>query len=394
MRHDKDMVDDSKKVQHPVGASLRAGLVGISLMGTSLILFLLEFSFRTFPALLPAGTYGAPIFDPDLNATVLSSPIIYNRARYVVRMANRDGFLDVDHQLAKSPRVIRVSFWGDSYVEAVQVPLEQTFWRQIPHEVSDREIETMAFGRSGWGTLNSLLAYRKHGNRYGVDIVIYLFVKNDAGDHFFDIQKMKWAGGWKPSAALTESEQGYEIHWQPNPDDSALASRLLRWMVDRSMLMKFVYMRTRLILSRWLDKGPNENDLPSTWPPDTLSRAKLLTRRVLTQMRNEVHSQGRHFAVLYVPRGTVELERRLQTEDTWYPWLAQVLADLNVPLIDPRPALLARAAAGEPVYDDHWTPAGHEAIATVLTNYLEGYVESEAAKHNGAGKGINLADNR
>src|SRR5262245_57436967 len=134
MRHDKDMVEDSNKVRQPVRVSLRAGLVGISLMGTSLILFLLEFLFRTFPALLPAGTYGVQIFDPDLNTTVLSSPIIYNKARYVVRMANRDGFLDVDHKLAKSPGVIRVSFWGDSYVEAMQVPLEQTFWRQIPHK--------------------------------------------------------------------------------------------------------------------------------------------------------------------------------------------------------------------------------------------------------------------
>lgn len=148
-----------------------------------------------------------------------------------------------------------------------------------------------------------------------------------------------------------------------------------------------------LILSSWLDEGPDQNDLPSTWPPETLSRARLLTQRILTQMRDEVVSRGRHFAVLYVPRGTAELERRLRTQDTWYPWLAEVPAHIDVPLINPTPALRARAAAGEAVYDDHWTLAGHEVIATVLTNYLRNYFESDVANHNDRCKGgTNLRD--
>lgn len=360
----------------PIGVLLRNAIVGVSVSIASLILFifLAELSLRSFSSLLPAGIYCTEVFDPDLNAYVFGSPVIYNKQGYVVRAANQDGFLDVDHQLTKQPGVIRVGFLGDSYVEAVQVPLEQTFWRNIPRKLSSREIETMAFGKSGWGTLNSLLAYRKYGKRYGLDIVIYLFVKNDPGDHLFEIQKTKWAAGWKPSAVLAENDVGYEIQWRPYPDDSPFTSRLLKWSVDRSLVMRIFDTRIRLILSSWLDRGPNQNDLPSTWPADLLGRAKLLSRRILTQLRDEVRSEGGHFAVLYVPRGAAELEERLELQDTWYHWLAEILADLRVPLIDPTNALRARAAGGDAVYADHWTPAGHDVIATVLANYLANHL--------------------
>ena len=118
---------------------------------------------------------------------------------------------------------------------------------------------------------------------------------------------------------------------------------------------------------------------------DRLLRNKLLTRRILSHMRDEVHSKGRKFAVLYVPYNTKEVEGRFPDEDRWYPWLAETTADLGIMLIDPTDALRARLKDGDAVYDDHWTPAGHEVIATVLAKYLNDYF---------AGNGSQKLENR
>jgi hypothetical protein len=373
----------------------RGGRILLSIASLIVCLCATELLVRSLPSLLPSGVYPLERFDHELNAYVHGGRVIYNKRGYhIVRTPNRHGFLDIDHWVQKQPDVSRVSFWGDSYVEAVQVPLEATFWRRIPRKLAGRDVETMAFGKSGWGTLNSLLAYRKYGQRHGVDVVIYLFVKNDPGDQLFEIQELKRSPSRKPTAVPVEGDVGYEIRWQRNPDDSKFPYRLLEWITNRSLVCRFVYFRTRLLLNSWLDKGVDQNDLPSTWPADVLNRAKVLTRRILTDMRDEVRKDDRHFAVLYVPRGTVELQGRLQVDDIWYDWLAKTLGDLRVPLIDPTAALRARAATGDAVYDDHWTSAGHEVIATVLTDYLRNYFESDAANHNHLPNVIGLTDAR
>src|SRR5690625_4387257 len=42
---------------------------------------------------------------------------------------NSDGLRDVEHARAKDPRQFRIAVMGDSYAEAKQIPLEQTFFR-------------------------------------------------------------------------------------------------------------------------------------------------------------------------------------------------------------------------------------------------------------------------
>ena len=111
MQRPKGMIDNSNKGQARVRVHLQNVLIGLSISAICLIVFLLllEFLLRAFPALLPAGSYRTEVFDPDLNTTVFSSPVIYNKARYVVRMPNRDGFLDVDHPRTKPSGVKRVA---------------------------------------------------------------------------------------------------------------------------------------------------------------------------------------------------------------------------------------------------------------------------------------------
>ena len=74
--------------------------------------------------------------------------------------------------------------------------------------------------------------------------------------------------------------------------------------------------------------------------------------------------------MLYVPRSEDQLRGAIAPDQTWKPWLERTCAELGIPLIDPSDALRATLAGGVPVYDDHWTPAGHAVIDQVLEQAL------------------------
>jgi hypothetical protein len=82
--------------------------------------------------------------------------------------------------------------------------------------------------------------------------------------------------------------------------------------------------------------------------------------------------------VLYVPRGEDQLRGELPEDETWLPWLRRTGAELGIALIDPSDALRSRLERGDPVYDDHWSAAGHEVIAGQLAGDLEGWLQARA----------------
>ncbi len=369
---------------------LRGALVRAALVVTSLGVFIVagELTLRSFPPLLPRGTfYGSGVYDPELGFLMPNSTVIYNKVRFLKRTPNGDGLMDVGHDPEKPPGVVRVGFFGDSYVESVQVPLEAVFFRRLPRAIHGRPIETFGFGISGLGTLHALQLYRKYGPRYDLDLVVYLFVNNDPGDHFYRIQRHRHGLVTpRPTAMLAADEVGYELRWPPTRPFAVRAAMAVK---SRSLLARVAHSRLQLLLAgRGGGRGegagasdspltapriPSEEDPPSVWPEDLLAEARLLTRRILAQWKREVRGSGRDLLVLYVPR-TEEVEGGARDEDTWRLWLADSCRALDLELIDPTAALGARRAAGEAVYDDHWTPAGHEVIASVLSAELEAYL--------------------
>ena len=363
---------------------VRAALV---VAGLATAVLVLEGLLRLFPGLWPRGTYGSGCVSPELQLTVHCGPSIYTGAGWIRRIPNRDGFLDVDHAPRKPRGVTRVAFFGDSYVEVVQVPLNDTFFRRLPREIAGRTIEPLAFGVSGWGTLHSLMAYRVLGPRYDVDVVIYLFTKNDPGDHYAKVQRSP-----EPTAELSDDRMGFVVR-MPHRSES-LSARTMRFLGRRLLVAQLIRDRLALMQAQALAKPgagsaaaaiPDPNDSPTTWPPEMRDEAARLTRRILLQLRNEVVLDGRRFAVMYVPHGNEELDGTLSSNDTWLPWLVQTCAELGIDLWDPREYLRQRRDAAEPVYADHWTPGGHALIASFIAERLAAAlaVEGERAGQSG-----------
>jgi hypothetical protein len=123
---------------------------------------------------------------------------------------------------------------------------------------------------------------------------------------------------------------------------------------------------------------PAGSDLPLTWPREYSEEARRVGERILAHWRDLSRADGRHFAVLYVPRGEAQLEGELVVAQTWFPWLERTCAELGIPLIDPTEALRGRLREGDHVYDDHWSLPGHQVIGEVMTVYLGEWIRTSS----------------
>lgn len=375
---------------------MRGVLGGLALAAASLLLAGAagEALLRAFPSLIPPGVYGAGRFDPDLGMHVRAGEVLYTRSGVVRKQANADGFLDVPHQAPKPPGALRIGFFGDSYVEANQVPTEAAFFRLLPPLLAPREVETFGFGLSGWGTLQAYRAFERLAPRYDVDLAIYVFVENDPGDNALALSAHRHDAAM-PYAELAPEPPGYRVVEAPPPADPPWF-RAAKAVQERSLLAQVVWVRLRLLQQEGLrpraraaekamreraprkpGSKPDPNDIPTSWSEEERGEVLLLAERILADWKRSADEQGRALAVLYVPRGNDMLTGLLTEQESWLPWLRDACAKLGVPLLDPRAALRARMEAGDPVFDDHWTRAGHETIARFLagdgvqlTNFL------------------------
>jgi hypothetical protein len=100
---------------------------------------------------------------------------------------NSEGLRDREHTKAKPPNTLRVAVLGDSFTEAIHVPVEQTFWSKLERKLGNcaavkgrKNVEVINFGVQGYGTAQELIMLRKKVWDYSPDIVVLaVFIGND-----------------------------------------------------------------------------------------------------------------------------------------------------------------------------------------------------------------------
>jgi len=91
---------------------------------------------------------------------------------------NSQGLRDREHSKIKHENVRRIAILGDSYAQALQVPLEKTFWHELEKQLNickpfgTQEIEVINFGVSSYGTAQELLTLRHKVWDYNPDIIL------------------------------------------------------------------------------------------------------------------------------------------------------------------------------------------------------------------------------
>jgi hypothetical protein len=99
---------------------------------------------------------------------------------------NREGFRGPEVSYNKPPSTVRIIVLGDSFAEAEQVPIEDTFCRVMQRDLSQcaafrgRKVEVLDLGVDGYGTAQELIAMRWRALRLHPDyVVLAFFAGND-----------------------------------------------------------------------------------------------------------------------------------------------------------------------------------------------------------------------
>ncbi len=104
---------------------------------------------------------------------------------------NSAGFFDNDYAFEKPQGIYRIVFIGDSYVEALQVPLAGTFHKILEASLNQQarsegesslKYQVIALGNSGAGQRENQRVLKKLATRYHPDMVVMTLCSNDFCD--------------------------------------------------------------------------------------------------------------------------------------------------------------------------------------------------------------------
>jgi hypothetical protein len=346
----------------------RAARVALALAALGLLGLVLEGALRVLPARVRgydvvAGTFVQPLeFEPDLTT-------------------NRRGFHDVEHPPGPVSRE-RVLLLGDSYVEAISVPLEDTVGRRLAAELEARapgRFEVISVGRRGWGQERQLVALRRLGPLYRPSLVLTLFLSlNDVRDDSPELSRLHRAN----DRGIDRRRPG----WLRLP----LAQAPFLWWPG-SELNRFVSLR----LARLGARQEAASDVPFDYQvyrvPEgpAWERAWRAKREVLGRTRDAARALGARYALASAstPQGILGPERGLAVLQAAYPamragtWdlaapdrrLAALCAEAGIPFLALEPLLRARHRDDAPLhwpYDGHWNARGNRLAAELLAGFV------------------------
>lgn len=148
----------------PYLASLFAGL----LLG--------EAALRLFGARFSTSFY---VIDPDLGWSLRPgvSGTYSGESIAPVRINSAGMRDDREYATGKQANKFRVAILGDSFAEAMQVPVEQSLAGQLEARLKSCRAnpEVLNFGVQGYGTAQQLLVWRNKARAYAPDVVVLLF---------------------------------------------------------------------------------------------------------------------------------------------------------------------------------------------------------------------------
>jgi len=370
---------------------LNAALIGVS---AAVALVLAELILRVAP--IPGVSFHSFYYDDVTGGRYYPhSTFVYrnDRGDHVRRQVNSWGYLDEEHALAKNPGTVRIGFFGESYTQAAQVPIEETFFRLIEHDLNEdarlagrteTHYETIAFGVSGFGTLQSYLESHRWTNRTDLDYAVYVFVENDPGAHLPVINRSNEVPYPRISGDSVVVDDSFNQRY------AYKASRLHRAqqaVKAHSLVVSTVVSRLKLLREHGIKTSvtPDERQMavkgdktripdpgwaPSTWPDTLRDQAADVSRRVMDKWAADVKRSGRKFIVIYIPRER-EMAKPYADQDTWAEWLMTTCETRGIPVVDPSPFLLERKARSEEVFYDHLAAKGHVAVADAFVKFFE-----------------------
>jgi len=254
---------------------------------------------------------------------------------------NSFGMRDRERTLEKPTNSYRIALLGDSFIEALQVPLEKTALSIMETQLKTcpilkgKNIEVLNFGVQGYGTAQELMTWRHHAQQFSPDLVILGFypgndIRNNhralEHDHLrpYFIQK---------EGKLVEDLSFRTINPNSIERDQYTFSKLDQLpypLMTNSRILQLIRQAEIESKRRQLQKDYQETDINFyKEPPDqNWQQAWKITEQLITLLRDEVKAKGKDFMLIMIsdsfqvlpdPKKRQEFMQKHQIQDLFYP---------------------------------------------------------------------------
>ncbi|OQY46250.1 MAG: hypothetical protein B6242_08290 [Anaerolineaceae bacterium 4572_78] len=310
-----------------------------------------------------------------------------------------------------------------TFGEALQVPLEKTFFKQLQSKLIAKGIDSQTIngGTGSWGTDQELTFYRQQGYKYKPDItLLFFFTRNDTVNNYDRLEVARNGGSIQKSFYHLADDGNliYPFSYDPDapkPDwlekrpslphakwlDTAdwlwLNSHLYRWAVPYVRDMPFMlhtFGASGILggeghIRAFHPTIPIPFFVYQSPPTETWQNAWQLTEAIIADLAYQVEQDNGKFVVIIIPAkeqvypqawqrilaSHAEMQAMSWDLDEPNQQLIDILQRHDIPYFDLLPVFMDyHYVPNKPSlyfhHDGHWNEAGHELTAEAVLYFL------------------------
>ncbi|WP_445247478.1 SGNH/GDSL hydrolase family protein [Microcoleus sp. OTE_8_concoct_300] len=226
---------------------------------------------------------------------------------------NSEGLRDREHTKTKPPNTLRVAVLGDSFTEAIHVPVEQTFWSKLERKLGNCEaikgrknVEVINFGVQGYGTAQELIMLRQKVWDYSPDIVILaFFIGNDVINNSpkLEYERYRPFFAYDASGKLVPDMSFRNLApIDRNERAVSFVDRMPSWIVNNSRILQVIKKVDLDRKKRELSEDFTNLSTQNLQEPQDAAwqEAWRVTEGLIVTMRNEVVQKNADFLVVTI----------------------------------------------------------------------------------------------
>lgn len=328
-------------------------------------------------------------FSPDQEGWFVT-----NTKEYATRVKiNSQGWPDIEHSFTKPDGVFRILILGDSFVENLQVPFENRFFRQLQDKLTKewpgRTIEVVTVGRGNTGPAQQYLILKNYGLMYNPDLVIQMFFSaNDVANSSPILQNDPYL----PYFRLDNNGVLEEI---PHSLRTERKHSKIKDLLKSFRVMELTLSVRQKILEK---KNNFNNGYPVDYhvydetPQEEYQTAWNVTYRLITETKKLAEGAGAKYLFVSIPGSEQFQKNKQQNIFTTYSKMDPGLIDFEKPdkllgnfcessKLDCKFMLpvfreYSETNPDQPTYyyyDGHWTQTGTNLVADFLFTNLKDY---------------------
>ena len=341
--------------------------------------------------------------DPEVGQILVSDQKSrwVNQDYDVMIHTNSAGFHDVEHELKKPHGVYRIVVLGDSFIEALQLPIQEGFSQQLERMLQEEKgtrVEVINLGTSGNGPSQYFRMLEVKGLNYKPDLVVMAVLPDN---DFRDSYQALSGAVFKPY---------YSIHadgkLQYIPPQSSGVGATLRPILRQSAFLHLLRQGIATMrMESWFasagllapagdkDQSLGHAMIPEEWyvyvssPPEPWPDAYRVTLRMIKESKELAEEHGAQFLVMLIA-STQTVEQRWELALRSYSEAKMVTWDFGKPyreivalgnqwgfasisLLEPfQRDFRATGQSHSWPHDGHWNQRGHKLAAEVVSTYL------------------------